>query len=341
MSITLALAAATVAYAQNNGTDTLPDSVNGFPGVIGAYELYGCVKSDDGFKTFKRVSTSNDMTLQFCGAMCDTKYFGVEGRDCYCGTDLNEEESSRVDLNKCNQKCPGNPKERCGGMTELMRRQNVPANILLSVYERRGDDNNDATITRTITSTKVETITSCAATVTDCHIGSLTTHVLPIITTCPNVPDYKSIVCYGDECFAVEECDVCAKHRVVCRDGHCFVENCDTDDYNRLVICEGETCEYATGQKGKVACYDGSCEILECTGVDCEEKIINREVCTGPSCPTPAPPQPKPSPPCYGPECVHTTSNKTIPPPVIAGAGSVLPSAAAVLGLVAGFAALL
>lgn len=86
MNTFLALAAANLVSAQapgNNGTN--PDdgntpNVRGFPGLIGAFELYGCVRSDNGFPTFRRVSNLPQMDLDFCAASCDTSFFGVQGR---------------------------------------------------------------------------------------------------------------------------------------------------------------------------------------------------------------------------------------------------------------------
>ncbi|KAK0383835.1 hypothetical protein NLU13_9746 [Sarocladium strictum] len=345
MNTILALAAANLVAAQRTNNGTNPDNgggVNGFPGRLGeAFRLYGCVRSDNGFPTFRRVSMMPEMDLDFCAASCDTKYMGVQDTDCYCGTDIEEAQSTRVDLNSCDIDCPGNPEQKCGGVLLLGKRQNVPSNVLLTIYVREGEPDTTTTVTETSTSTG--TITSCPPEVTDCPIGSKTIAIQTITSTfCPEpTPDYKKIVCYGDECFAEHTCDSCSSHRVVCRDGHCWVENCDTDDHNRLVICEGDKCEYATGQHGKVVCYGETCDIQECYD-DCKEKVINHEVCVGPKCPTPAPPSPTPAPPCYGPQCnIIVPSNNSTVPPVHAGADNVLPAAGAVFGLVAGFAALL
>lgn len=344
MSTILALATANIAAAQRNGTD--PDggqAVRGFPGRLGeAFRLYGCVRSSNGFPSFRRVSMRPDMDLDFCAASCDTKYMGVQDTDCYCGEEIDESTTERVGLNSCNIDCPGDKEQKCGGIFVLDKRQNIPTNVLLTVYVREGEPDTTTTVTETSTSTG--TITSCPPEVTDCPIGSKTIAVSTITSTfCPEpTPDYKKIVCYGDECFADNSCDVCAKHRIVCRDGHCWVENCETEDHNRLVICVGDHCEYATGQHGKVVCYGETCDIQECYDEYCKEKMVNHEACVGPKCPTPAPPAPKPAPPCYGPDCeiVIPKNNGTVPP-VIAGADSVLPAAGAVFGLVAGVAALL
>ncbi|KAL2208020.1 hypothetical protein CC79DRAFT_1368876 [Sarocladium strictum] len=347
-STILALAAANIVAAQrNNGTnpdDGSGNAVNGFPGQLGeAFRLYGCVRSDNGFPTFRRVSMMPEMDLDFCAASCDSKYMGVQDTDCYCGDEIDESQSTRVDLNLCDIDCPGNEDQKCGGLLVLGKRQNVPSNVLLTVYVREGDAA-DTTTTVTETSTSTGTITSCPPEVTNCPIGSKTVEVATITSTfCPEAtPDYKKIVCYGDECHAAATCDVCANHRVICKDGHCFIEECDTDDYDRLVICEGDKCEYATGQHGKVVCYGETCDIQECYGEECKEKIINHEACVGPKCPTPAPPAPTPAPVCFGPDCqVAPPKNNSTVPPVVAGADAVLPAAGAVFGIVAGFAALL
>lgn len=352
MNTILALAAANIVSAQRPGTNgTDPDNgnngqaVNGFPGRLGeAFRLYGCVRSDNGFPTFRRVSMMPEMDLDFCAASCESKYMGVQDRDCYCGTEIDESQSTRVDLNSCDIDCPGNDEQKCGGLLVLGKRQNVPSNVLLTVYVRSDADGGDTTSTVTETSTSTGTITTCPPEVTDCVIGGKTIEVATHTSTfCPEpTPDYKKIVCYGDECFAENTCDACAAHRVVCRDGHCFVEECETEDHNRLVICKGDDCDYAHGQHGKVVCYGETCDIQECYGDECKEKIVNYDECVGEECPKPAPPAPTPAPPCFGPECevVRIKNNGTVPP-VIAGADSVLPAAGAVFGLLAGMVALL
>ncbi|KAH8176931.1 hypothetical protein LIA77_02013 [Sarocladium implicatum] len=249
--------------------------------------------------------------------------------------------------------------------------------------------------TSTVTATSTNLITTCPPGGA-CHA----THVAPATTACPEATHvapvgHQKVVCYGDECWDEAPCDHCPKLRVICVEGYCYVEECETADYNRLVVCEGEKCDYAAGHKQKLVCYEEVCEIEECHGVECEEKIINHEACTGEHCPKPAPPagpvappaappaapvcpgpdcKAPPAPPaapahpappappaapvCPGPECevvppapVHPCPGpdcQVLPPkgdnstiPVHAGAGSVVPGAGALFGLLAGFAALL
>ena len=140
--------------------------------------------------------------------------------------------------------------------------------------------------TSTVTATSTNLITTCPPGGA-CHA----TAVAPASTACPEATAavHQKVVCYGDECMDEQPCDHCPKLRVICVEGYCYVEECETPDYNRLVICEGEHCDYASGHNQKVVCYGEVCKIEECHGVECEEKIINHEACVGEHCPKPAP----------------------------------------------------
>lgn len=53
---------------------------HGFPGSLGTrFEFYGCVKSENNFASFKRVSKMKDMDLDFCAASCESRFMGVQG----------------------------------------------------------------------------------------------------------------------------------------------------------------------------------------------------------------------------------------------------------------------
>ena len=94
MNIALALASATLVAAQRNNGSVIVDTPKpnnpggnsdaaavgngqGFPGRIGTFELYGCVKHDSNWPGWRRISSLPEMDLNFCAASCEEKYFGV------------------------------------------------------------------------------------------------------------------------------------------------------------------------------------------------------------------------------------------------------------------------
>ncbi|CAM9098334.1 unnamed protein product [Scytosiphon promiscuus] len=68
-----------------------------------------------------KLTTSNDMTYQWCMDFCsgfDSKYFGLQwGRECFCGA--SDENYDRYGTATCDMPCAGDPSLTCGGSLAL------------------------------------------------------------------------------------------------------------------------------------------------------------------------------------------------------------------------------
>ncbi|KAI6784557.1 uncharacterized protein J7T54_006602 [Emericellopsis cladophorae] len=284
--------------------------VPGFPEQLGDFRFFGCLASSENFPTFELIASSDEMSLDVCAASCPGRFMGVYNTDCYCGDEVNSDDTQRVANSQCDVACPGNELEACGGLAgagAVARRQSVPLSVLLSVYIRFRDSavtsgavptgtmtaapTGTSTITETITDTL--TITSCAPEVTDCPIGQVTTttyttEYCPEPTSKAKVWHEKVLICYGDYCAPQLACTDCAKHRVVCEGDVCHPEVCTDDEYYKKVVCHGDDCVYPTCEGDdclkKVVCYGDHCIPAKCYGDECEKNLV-----------------------CHGDECLHET----------------------------------
>ncbi|KND86918.1 hypothetical protein TOPH_08435 [Tolypocladium ophioglossoides CBS 100239] len=359
-SVLLALGAGQVALAAapfNNETTTSggrgpqptrrpPPGGNSLPPQVGDFELYGCAGSSAGFPTFRKIVSTDDLTLEFCAASCPTRFFGTYDTDCYCGEELDQATTRRVVPEMCDIPCPGDRRESCGGRAGpgLSRRQSVPLTVVLSVYVRRGPTMTEPPITKTITRTTTGTITSCPPHFPHCPVGSRTTDVVTVTTEICPIPDFhkKKIVCFGDHCAPERPCDKCEHHRIVCQGERCRPEVCDNkEDWGKLVICKDDECRFSQCEgeecRRKIVCFDGKCAHERCFGNECEKKFVchgeecKHEQCFGNECHKkfvchdedckPEPPcddRCRPEPPCHEKECKpqhHCEKKCPIPPP--------------------------
>ncbi|KAF7548961.1 hypothetical protein G7Z17_g6713 [Cylindrodendrum hubeiense] len=321
----VALAMGNLAAAQfSNSTTTPTTEIGGVPtsgpsNDVDGYAYYGCIFSDDGFPGFVLASTSEDNSPKACGATCKGRFFGLYDANCYCGDFLDTAKSGKLPDDQCDIECPGVPTDSCGGIrtnARLARRQSIDASILLSIYISIGEEESTATVTETADAgLTTETVT---ATVTEAD-GDVVTNTLT--NTLIVVPTGIAIICYGDWCAPEHYCPVCTKYQVVCRDGSCCPEECTGDDWDKLVICEGDDCHYSMGncdqkvtcngddckwehgitEGKKFVCNGDDCSHESCTGDDCWTKELctgddcTKDIpCTGTGCPTPQPNVPTP-----------------------------------------------
>ncbi|KAK2608952.1 hypothetical protein QQS21_002528 [Conoideocrella luteorostrata] len=80
--------------------------------------LLGCFGSSDGFKTFKMVKDSKDMTAERCVKLCRRSMFaGVYDSRCYCADSLDANtRASDEKTGVCDHPCPGDDAQYCGGL---------------------------------------------------------------------------------------------------------------------------------------------------------------------------------------------------------------------------------
>ncbi|KAM0541071.1 hypothetical protein ACHAPJ_013396 [Fusarium lateritium] len=264
-------------------------SAAGFPGSVGDFSLFGCVGSSAGFPTFELAQSSGSMDLDLCSSLCgDSAYFGVYDTDCYCGDEVDSDNTSRVDLDSCDIECPGDDSEFCGGDAPISRRsriharQAIPNTILLTVYVQLGGADStvtnviDATVTdqSTITTTFVTTIAGATTTevqtvtaIYECHNGQCY----------PNTGEY----CYDGKCYSNgnqgghviyifvpypgEQCDgqtIYVSESCNCKGGSQYVPKyCSGGSCNGLTVYKPQqTSHYSSGE----VCYTpANCDVCE------------------------------------------------------------------------------
>ncbi|KAH7019062.1 hypothetical protein EDB80DRAFT_188089 [Ilyonectria destructans] len=317
-------------------TDTTPSASgtnapgNGPATDVDGFVYFGCIFSEDGFPGFELVSTSPLNSIKFCARQCDSRFFGVYDENCYCGGAIDPDTTTKVPDDQCDISCPGEESESCGGdrtIARMLRRQSVAASVLLSVYISTDAIDTTATVdnTATVENTAIVTRTADGELTTEVVTATVTNSDGDVVTTVLTntlvvVPTGVTIICYGDYCAPEFHCPVCTRYQVVCRDGSCCPEECHGDDWNQLVICEGDNCHYSVGNcDRKITCQGDSCNVEEvtvgknlvctngdcchesCTGDECWKKetcdgehCTVDTPCTGPGCPTPQPNVPTP-----------------------------------------------
>ncbi|KAG9500675.1 hypothetical protein J7337_006354 [Fusarium musae] len=205
----------------------------GFPDSIDAFALFGCVGSVDGFPTFELAQSDTSMDLDQCSTLCQGRaYFGVYDTDCYCGDEIDGEETARTELDSCDIECPGDVSQFCGGDSQrrrMHRRQTIPSDRLLTVYVAAGGQTEIVTdeVTRTITdqstfiTTIATTVAGPATTATervvyifveaDCGACNGQWVYIPEVCDCQGGFQYVPYFCFGGSCsgktvYKSEEC---------------------------------------------------------------------------------------------------------------------------------------
>ncbi|KAM0368496.1 hypothetical protein ACHAPY_011482 [Fusarium culmorum] len=212
----------------------------GFPDFIDAFTLFGCVGSNDGFPTFELAESDTSMDLDQCSTVCQGRaYFGVYDTDCYCGDEIDGEETARVGLDSCDIECPGDVSEFCGGDSlrrRMHRRQTIPSDRLLTVYVSAGGQTNVVTneVTRTVTDQSTF-VTTFATTV----VGPVTTATERVVYI---FVEANCGACNGQWVYIPEACD--------CQGGFHYVP----------YFCFGGSCSGKTVYKSQ----ESDCE--ECSG---------------------------------------------------------------------------
>ncbi|KAF5988803.1 hypothetical protein FBULB1_1261 [Fusarium bulbicola] len=197
-------------------------SLAGFPDFVDAFALFGCVGSSDGFPTFELAESDTSMDLDQCSTLCRGRaYFGVYDTDCYCGDEIDGEDTTRVELDSCDIECPGDFSQFCGGDAQrrrMHRRQTISSDRLLTVYVSAGGQTDVVTdeVTRTVTdqSTFVTTFaTTVAGPVTtatervvyifveaDCGACNREWVYIPEVCDCQGGFQYVPHFCFGGSC---------------------------------------------------------------------------------------------------------------------------------------------
>ncbi|KAF5594047.1 uncharacterized protein FSUBG_9620 [Fusarium subglutinans] len=268
-------------------------SLAGFPDFIDAFALFGCVGSSDGFPTFELAESDTSMDLDQCSTLCQGRaYFGVYDTDCYCGDEIDGEDTTRVELDSCDIECPGDVSQFCGGDSQrrrMHRRQTISSDRLLTVYVSAGGQTDVVTdeVTRTVTdqSTFVTTFATTVA-------GPVTTATERVVYI-----------------FVEAECGACNREWVY------IPEVCDCQGGFQYVphFCFGGSCSGKTVYKSQ-ECHDwwnhkdfyvpADCE--ECSGGEIIYKPWENSWGTPENC------KPEEIPACEGHRCppVYPTNNK-------------------------------
>ncbi|KUJ11222.1 uncharacterized protein LY89DRAFT_689119 [Mollisia scopiformis] len=123
------------------------------------------------------------MSSGLCLETCTTPYAGIDNTTCYCGTAPFPTLDRSLD-SMCDTPCPGYAMDTCGGASEFgwvsmyTQSANSSSSSSSSASSIASSSSTTATLpytTSIIYTTELETITSCAATVTNCPARTSTT----------------------------------------------------------------------------------------------------------------------------------------------------------------------
>lgn len=105
------------------------------PVQLGDFAYLGCYGSSDGFKSFRKVKDSKDMTIDLCVQLCrDSMFSGVYDTQCFCADSIDADTRAANTKNGdvCDHPCPGNDVQYCGGLVKrpekLANTTSTPAN---------------------------------------------------------------------------------------------------------------------------------------------------------------------------------------------------------------------
>ncbi|KAF5979489.1 hypothetical protein FCOIX_5317 [Fusarium coicis] len=306
-----AIATGTTTKVWTNGTATGTEasasasatSPAGFPASIGAFTLFGCVGSSAGFPTFELAETNAKMDLERCASLCTGRaYFGVYDTACYCGDEIDADNTSRVDVDQCDIECPGDKDNFCGGdgrLNRLRARQAVPAGRLLTVYASAAGTG--ATVTDSVTQTVTdETAITTTLTTAITNAETTTTATATAVQICVNGKCYtqgsdrtvfifievNGSACDNEWVYITEECSCQGGKQYVpkfCSGGSCAGEivyktqEChDWWNYETFFVaadcgCKEETVIYKPWENSWG------------TPNNCKAELV--PVCSGPQCP--------------------------------------------------------
>ncbi|EEU39945.1 uncharacterized protein NECHADRAFT_104286 [Fusarium vanettenii 77-13-4] len=293
---------------------TTASSVPGFPPTVNGFVFFGCTGSSAGFPTFVLGLSSPQMDIDLCSSTCQgSNYFGVYDTDCYCGEEIDEDNTDIVSSDQCDIECPGDDSQNCGGdapatrRSRIQARQNVPNSIRLTVYisaEFAGPGTSifvtdviTATVTdqMTLTTTFVTTLTGPATTQTatvtaiyECFNGRCFPQDGGF-----NLPGGSGgRIVYVFKPYPGEDCD----GQTVYIPESC---NCKGGSHYVPIICTSDACHGKTVYKPEQTKHIGGGDIVF-TPVDChvckdgnviykpwedDYDIIGAPGCTGSSCP--------------------------------------------------------
>ncbi|KAF5674643.1 hypothetical protein FCIRC_7708 [Fusarium circinatum] len=107
--------------------------------TLGEYTFTGCLKSLEGYPSFKEVATDPEMTTRKCVELAlGSAYIGVYQETCYKADVLDDTEF--VADSRCDLTCPGDRTLFCGGILragrKLLHREIAP-NHLLTLYRKK------------------------------------------------------------------------------------------------------------------------------------------------------------------------------------------------------------
>ncbi|CVL12353.1 uncharacterized protein FPRN_07107 [Fusarium proliferatum] len=275
----------------------------GFPGSVGVFTLFGCVGSSAGFPTFELAETNAQMDLELCASSCTGRaYFGVYDTACYCGDEIDADNTSRVDVDQCDIECPGDKDNFCGGdgrLNRLKARQAVPAGRLLTVYVSAAGAG--ATVTDSVTETVTDqTTVTTTFTTAITNAETTTTATVTAVQICVNGKCYTEgsdrtvfifIEVNGSDCdnewvYITEECSCQGGKQYVpkfCSGGSCAGEivyktqECH-DWWNHETFFVAADC----GCKEETVIYK-PWENSWGTPDNCKAELV--PVCSGPKCP--------------------------------------------------------
>ncbi|KAF5712282.1 MUC1-extracellular alpha-1 4-glucan glucosidase [Fusarium mundagurra] len=113
--------------------------------TLGEYAFTGCLKSLEGYPSFKEVATDPDMTTRKCVDLAvGSEYIGVYQETCYKADVLDDTEF--VADARCDLPCPGDATLFCGGILrsgqKLLHRAIAP-NHLLTLYRKTISSSSD------------------------------------------------------------------------------------------------------------------------------------------------------------------------------------------------------
>jgi len=296
-------------------------SAAGFPGTVGDFFLFGCVKSTAGFPTFDFSLSDGAMDLELCASQCEGRsYFGVHDENCYCGDEINDDDTTRVNTDECDIECPGDDSEFCGGNLLLSRRNQIsrrqdaiPNTFLLTVYVSVGGA--DVTLTDIITATETDQSTITTVFTTTITGPSTTeTQTITAIYECFNGQCYPETgknghIVYIFKPYPGEECDgqtVYISEPCSCKGGSQYVPKyCSDNSCHGLTVYKPEECHnwynYDT-------CYTpADCDVCEngeivykpfenSWGTPDHPNVVEIPTCHSSGCPN--------QPGCTGPDCV-------------------------------------
>ncbi|KAG5768594.1 hypothetical protein H9Q72_003906 [Fusarium xylarioides] len=352
----------------------------GFPGSVGVFTLFGCVGSSAGFPTFELAETNAQMDLERCASLCTGRaYFGVYDTACYCGDEIESDNTSRVDIDQCDIECPGDRDNFCGGDTRrnrLQARQAVAAGRLLTVYVSAIGAG--ATVTDSVTQTVTDE-TTVTTTFTTAITGAETTTTATVtaVQVCVNGKCYNQgsdrtvfifIEVNGSDCdnewvYITEECSCQGGKQYVpkfCSGGSCAGEivyktqEChDWWNHETFFVaadcgCKEETVIYKPWENSWGTPDNCKAELVPvCSGPNCPSTKVVTLVpqCSGSNCPAKPTGSQETGAHCNGADCNVATATGSSPKPtgtvpaIVNGAGKQVVGAATLFAAL--FAALL